>query len=194
MSTQTIADMETEFLDAISRAWVDGEMEALDGFVTDDVVVHNIGRSEDYEDLEQFKAWIREVRAEFPDFAFETLDTVLSGDKLVQQYHASGTNEGEIVLIGHPATNEVAEWDGANVYRFEDGVVVLRHAGTAPATGDDLRHSVSYRQSTTVLFWACFAHRISAVVATDSVVLHTPSESVTLFLTEFGDISCDRAA
>lgn len=124
MSTQTIVDVEAEFLDAVSRAWIDGEMDALDEFFADDVVVHNLGRGEDYEDLERFKAWIREVRDEFPDFSFETLDTVLGGGKLVQQYHASGTNEGEIVLIGHPATNEFAEWDGANVFRFEDEVVV----------------------------------------------------------------------
>jgi steroid delta-isomerase-like uncharacterized protein len=137
--------MKDGVLQSILRAWNEGEIDAIDEFFAQDAVVHNLGRGEDYEDRESFKAWIREVRDEFPDLTIETFEPVVGDDKLVYQWRSSGTNEGEFVPVGQPSTNEFAEWEGVSVYRFEDETVVeawyyydmlglLRQLGMAPST------------------------------------------------------------
>ena len=124
MNHQTIVDLHEQFITDHRRAWNHGEIETVDAYFAADAVVHNLGRGETYEGLDSFKAWIREVRDEFPDFTAETIDSVLGDHKLVWQWRASGTNEGEFVPIGQPATNEYAEWEGVSVFRFEDETVV----------------------------------------------------------------------
>lgn len=124
MSTQTIKDLKERFLEGQSRAWNEGEIGTVDEYFADNVVTHNLGRGEVYKDREGFKAWIREVRSEFPDFSAETVDTVIGEDNLVWQWRANGTNKGEFVPIGQPATNEYAEWEGISVFSFEDENVV----------------------------------------------------------------------
>lgn len=147
MSETTLTAVTDRFIESVTRTWNEGALDGVDEFFAEDAVGHNAARGEDYEDREAFKAWVRGIREEFPDFNADTENVVTGDDTVVHEWVASGTNEGDFVPLGVGATNEWAEWEGVTVYRFEDGKVVesrwyydllgmLRQLGLLPVTSE----------------------------------------------------------
>jgi steroid delta-isomerase-like uncharacterized protein len=98
-----------------------GDVDALDELVADDFVEHDPmpGMSPDREGL---KAMIRGLHAAFPDFHTEVEDRIVAGDKVVERWCSTGTQEGE--FMGIPPTNRHVEVHGMDISRLADGRLV----------------------------------------------------------------------
>lgn len=98
-----------------------GDVDALDELVADDFVEHDPmpGMSPDREGL---KAMIRGLHAAFPDFHTEVEDRIVAGDKVVERWCSTGTQEGE--FMGIPPTDRHVEVHGMDISRLADGRLV----------------------------------------------------------------------
>jgi steroid delta-isomerase-like uncharacterized protein len=98
-----------------------GDVDTLDELVADDFVEHDPmpGMSPDREGL---KAMIRGLHAAFPDFHTEVEDRIVAGDKVVERWCSTGTQEGE--FMGIPPTNRHVEVHGMDISRLADGRLV----------------------------------------------------------------------
>jgi steroid delta-isomerase-like uncharacterized protein len=115
MDNATVLDRINE--EAFNR----GDVDVLDELVADDFVEHDPmpGMSPD---REGFKAMIRGLRAAFPDFHTEVEDQIVAGDKVVERWSCTGTQEGE--FMGLPPTSRHVEIHGMDISRLADGRLV----------------------------------------------------------------------
>lgn len=68
-----------------------------------------------------YRAYLEESFAAVPDHTCVVIDAFGSGDMVAGRMTMSGTQTGEAVRLGIPATGKRFELPGANVARFEDG-------------------------------------------------------------------------
>jgi steroid delta-isomerase-like uncharacterized protein len=115
MDNATVVDRINE--EAFNR----GDVDVLDGLVADDFVEHDPmpGTAPDREGL---KAMIRGLHQAFPDFHTEIEDQIVAGDKVVERWSCTGTQEGE--FMGIPATNRHVEIHGMDISRLANGRLV----------------------------------------------------------------------
>jgi steroid delta-isomerase-like uncharacterized protein len=115
MNNATVIDRINE--EAFNR----GEVSVLDELVADDFVEHDPmpGMSPDRQGL---KAMIRGLHEAFPDFHTEVEDQIVAGDKVVERWSCTGTQEGE--FMGLPPTNRHIEIHGMDISRLADGRLV----------------------------------------------------------------------
>jgi steroid delta-isomerase-like uncharacterized protein len=109
-------------LDRINEeAFNRGDVDVLDELVADDFVEHDPmpGMSPDREGL---KAMIRGLHAAFPDFHTEVEDQIVAGDKVVERWSCTGTQEGE--FMGLPPTSRRVEIHGMDISRLAGGRLV----------------------------------------------------------------------
>jgi steroid delta-isomerase-like uncharacterized protein len=109
-------------LDRINEeAFNRGDVGVLDELVAEDFVEHDPmpGTSPD---REGFKAMIRGLREAFPDFHTEVEDQIVAGDKVVERWSCTGTQEGE--FMGLPPSNRRVEIHGMDISRLADGRLV----------------------------------------------------------------------
>jgi predicted ester cyclase len=57
-----------------------------------------------------------------PDIHYEIQQIVAKDDRVVVQLRGTGTHRGE--FLGVAGTGKRIEWNGINIYRFEDGKVI----------------------------------------------------------------------
>jgi steroid delta-isomerase-like uncharacterized protein len=115
MDNATILDRINE--EAFNR----GDVNVLDELVADDFVEHDPMPGTP-PDREGFKAMIRGLHAAFPDFHTEVEDQIVAGDKVVERWSCTGTQEGE--FMGLPPTNRHVEIHGMDISRLADGRLV----------------------------------------------------------------------
>ena len=57
-----------------------------------------------------------------PDIHYEIMQVVAKDDRVVVHLRGTGTHRGE--FLGVAGTGKRIEWNGINIYRFEDGKVI----------------------------------------------------------------------
>jgi steroid delta-isomerase-like uncharacterized protein len=98
-----------------------GNIAVLDELVAEDFVEHDPmpGTPPDREGL---KAMIRGLHEAFPDFHTDVEDRIVAGDKVVERWSCTGTQEGD--FMGIPATSRHIEIHGIDISRLENGRLV----------------------------------------------------------------------
>ena len=127
----------------IVEAWNTGNLDVLDELLAPDYVDHDLSTHEDVQGVEANKERVRAYRAAMSDLRVTIDDLVAGGDRVASRWHATGTNDGE--LMGNPPTNRALEITGMSIDRFDaDGRLVetwdqwdnmgfMQQLGLAPA-------------------------------------------------------------
>lgn len=127
----------------LDEAWNGGRLDVLDELCAPDCVDHDLAMHEDARGLATNKERIRAYRAAMPDLHVTIDDLVADGDRVVTRWHASGTNDGE--LMGNPPTHRRTEFTGMSIDRFDadgrlaetwdqwDNLTFMQQVGLAPA-------------------------------------------------------------
>jgi steroid delta-isomerase-like uncharacterized protein len=109
-----------EFIEAL---FTKGDLGTVDTYLAEDFVNHDppFGATSDREGMRGAGAMFR---AAFPDWHSDIYHLVGEGDLVVEQFTASGTQQGEI--MGVPATGRTVTLRGIQVFRIRDGRIVER--------------------------------------------------------------------
>jgi steroid delta-isomerase-like uncharacterized protein len=104
----------------LEEVWNGKKHDRIDEFYATDFV--NVDPSSpEVKNLEQFKQYIAELNAGFPDQQVTIDDLVAEGDKVVKQWSAKATHTGD--FMGIPPTNKKTSMSGITIYRIVDGKV-----------------------------------------------------------------------
>jgi steroid delta-isomerase-like uncharacterized protein len=95
-----------------------GNVDVVDELVADGYVEHDPmpGTPPDRDGL---KAMIRGLHEAFPDFHMDVEDRIVAGDKVVERWSCTGTQDGE--FMGIQPTHRHIEVRGMDISRLEDG-------------------------------------------------------------------------
>ncbi len=116
----------TQLVQDYGRAWdADAPRDLVDRIFAADVIDHNPqpGQGQGREGIHQV---IDLYHATFPDLRITNEDVVVSGDRAVLRWSATGTHEGD--QLGVPATHRNVRLTGIDILRIEDGRIVERWA------------------------------------------------------------------
>jgi steroid delta-isomerase-like uncharacterized protein len=103
-----------------------GDVDALGEMIAEDFVDH-----EETPGVPPTKEGVTQVmamyKAAFPDLRFEAQDVLVSGDKVVARFRATGTHQGE--FMGIPGTGKSVAIEGIDIIRFGDDGLAHEHWG-----------------------------------------------------------------
>jgi steroid delta-isomerase-like uncharacterized protein len=102
-------------LDAMAACWEPGAPDVIHGVV-------------EMTAPEELRAWFGALFAAFPDFRFEVLDLVASGEKAAVRWHATGTFDGSGRFEGLVPNGERVDVEGCDVVTVRDGRIVRNDA------------------------------------------------------------------
>ena len=119
MSTQNVQTLAGRIKEYADTVWNEGDIDAADEYFADDVVVHEVPNQTDYENLDEFKQWVIDVRKAFPDLTVETTSVIAGDEQIASQWVTSGTHKGEMVHLDIEPTNKTVTWEGVTVYTVE---------------------------------------------------------------------------
>jgi steroid delta-isomerase-like uncharacterized protein len=107
-----------------------GDIDGFADILSDDMIEHEEtpGFPPTKEGVKQFFAMFL---AAFPDLRMDAEDVIVSGDKVVARFRATGTNSGE--FMGMPATGKSVEVQGIDIIRFNDDGKAAEHWGVFDA-------------------------------------------------------------
>jgi steroid delta-isomerase-like uncharacterized protein len=110
----------TSFIDAL---FTKGDLGAVDEYLAGDYVDHDppMGFPARREGM---RAAAATFRAAFPDWHSDIGFYVEEGDLVVENFTASGTQQGEI--FGVPPSGRTVSLPGINIWRVRDGLIVER--------------------------------------------------------------------
>jgi steroid delta-isomerase-like uncharacterized protein len=114
MSAEANASTARRILD---EAWNQGNLGVLDELCTPDCVDHDLSMHEETTGLAANKDRILAYRTAMSDVHVTIDDMFANDDRVVTRWHASGTNDGE--LMGNPATHRHIEITGMSIDRFD---------------------------------------------------------------------------
>ena len=104
----------------VEEIWNGKKHDQIDEFYAADFV--NVDPSSpEVKNLEQFKQWVAEMDAGFPDEQVTIEDMVAEGDKVAKQWSAKSTHTGD--FMGIPPTHKKTNMSGITIYRIVDGKV-----------------------------------------------------------------------
>lgn len=104
---------------ATEVVWNQGRVERLGEFYSETVVRHVPERPVPIVGLEANQAYIRDLRAAFPDTRVEIVRIIGEGDWLAFHWVWTGTHTGD--LPGLPATGKAVRLEGVSLDRMEHG-------------------------------------------------------------------------
>ena len=117
-----------ELVDNYCRSWdVDTPQGLVEQVYAPDVVDHNPQPGQ-AAGIDGVKMIIGLYHAVFPDLHLSNDDMILSGDRGVLRWSATGTHEGD--QLGMPATHKTVRLTGIDILRVADGRVVERWGET----------------------------------------------------------------
>ena len=127
----------------IEEVWHEGNVDAVDEFVTDTYVRHDPNAPE-IRGPEAEKQLLAMYLSAFPDLRFTIEDMVAEGDKVVVRYSIRGTHKGE--LLGIPPTDKQVTLTATETYRLVEGKIdeqwvnmdtlgMMQQLGAIPAPG-----------------------------------------------------------
>lgn len=101
----------------IDEVWNQGALDKADEFCAADYIRHNPKSMEptvpsEIQGLEEFKAYVTEVRTTYPDFKVDVQDIVVEGDMVAVRWTVSGT---------HKDYDKQISLDGISLMRFAEG-------------------------------------------------------------------------
>lgn len=104
-------------VEAMATCWEPGSLDVL----------HGVAELKVPEDL---KAWFGALFASFPDFTFEVLDVVTTGEKAAVRWRATGTFDGSVKFQGLAPNGSSVDIQGCDVLTVRAGKVVHNDAYT----------------------------------------------------------------
>ncbi len=110
----------TSFIDAL---FTKGDLGAVDEYLAGDYVDHDPPMRFPAS-REGMRAAAAAFRAAFPDWHSDIGFYVEEGDLVVENFTASGTQQGEI--FGVPPSGRIVSLPGINIWRIRDGLIVER--------------------------------------------------------------------
>ena len=127
----------------IEEVWHEGNVDAVEEFVTDTYVRHDPNVPE-VRGPEAEKQLMDMYLSAFPDLRFTIEDMVAEGDKVVVRYSIRGTHKGE--LLGIPPTDKQVTLTSTETYRLVEGKIdeqwvnmdtlgMMQQLGAIPAPG-----------------------------------------------------------
>jgi steroid delta-isomerase-like uncharacterized protein len=111
------------YFDAVSRRDIEAMVAVWEPGSPD--VIHGVVEMRVPEDL---RAWFGGLFAAFPDFRFDVLDVVASGEKAAVRWHATGSFEGPGRFQGLIPNGSKVDVEGCDVLTVRDGRVVRNDA------------------------------------------------------------------
>jgi len=102
-------------IDAMAACWEPGSRD----------VIHGVADMRVPEDLRE---WFGELFAAFPDFGFDVLEVVATGEKAAVRWRATGTFSGSARFEGLIPNGEQVDVQGCDVLTVRDGKVVHNDA------------------------------------------------------------------
>jgi steroid delta-isomerase-like uncharacterized protein len=102
-------------LDAMVAPWQPGSPD----------VIHGVVEMRVPEDL---RSWFGNLFAAFPDFAFEILEVMATGEKAAVRWHATGTFDGSARFEGLIPNGARVDLEGCDVLTVRDGRIVRNDA------------------------------------------------------------------
>jgi steroid delta-isomerase-like uncharacterized protein len=102
-------------LDAMVAPWQPGSPDVIHGVVEMTVP-------------DDLRSWFGGLFAAFPDFRFEILDIVASGEKAAVRWHATGTFDGSGRFEGLDPNGASIDLEGCDVLTVRDGKIVRNDA------------------------------------------------------------------
>jgi steroid delta-isomerase-like uncharacterized protein len=116
------------FIDRYNAAWNAHDVEAIVGMHTEDSVFENHVTGDVNVGRDAIGNAISGIFAVFPDLAFETRRAYIRDDLVVQEWTASGTQEGTMTRSGTevPPTGRRVEYRGMDVIPIRDGLVARK--------------------------------------------------------------------
>lgn len=107
----------------LSEAWNQGNADLLDELLAPNFAHHaaltpNLNR-------EEYKAWLRDTRAAFPDLHLTTEDEIADEKQVVARWSFRGTHQHDLVsVVGTiPPTGKQIMTTGITIFRIADGKV-----------------------------------------------------------------------
>lgn len=125
--------------EAAKAAWNEGELDALDGFLAPDYDYHAPPLMH-FTSLEEYKQYVADVRAAYPDIEVDYEGSVVQGDISVVWGWIRGTNTGTSPSTGAPPTGreinfkwcQVARWEGdkaVEAWSYNDHLTMMQQLG-----------------------------------------------------------------
>lgn len=102
-------------VEAMAACWEPGSLDVLHGV-------------EELRVPDEMQAWFRALFTAFPDFRFEVLDVMSSGEKAAVRWHATGTFNGSGSFVGLRPNGRSVDVEGCDVLTVRDGKVVHNDA------------------------------------------------------------------
>ena len=102
-------------VEAMAACWQPGSLD----------LIHGVAELRVPEDL---RTWFGNLFAAFPDFRFEVLDVVTTGEKAAVRWHATGTFDGTGRFEGLLPNGGRVDVEGCDVLTVRDGLVVHNDA------------------------------------------------------------------
>jgi steroid delta-isomerase-like uncharacterized protein len=124
-------DYKTWFRKSMDQIWSKGNLDAAGEIYAADVVIHNAA-PDNPGGLEGVKYTVSGVRTAFPDIQFNVDDLIVEGDKVVQRWSWTGTQEGE--FAGNPPTGEKTMVSGISIVRVANGKIAEIWSAISPST------------------------------------------------------------
>jgi steroid delta-isomerase-like uncharacterized protein len=114
MERHQLLDQATGLIDA----WNRGDADDVAAHFGPSSVYRDVARSAPARGPEEVRAVAGALITAFPDLHLDVHRVLVEGDRVVQEWTAKGTNDGE--LVGVMATELPVEVDGCNVTTFAD--------------------------------------------------------------------------
>ena len=115
----------------MDEIWSKGNLDAAGEIYAADVVIHNAA-PDNPGGLEGVKYTVSGVRAAFPDLQFNVGDLIAEGDKVVQRWSWTGTQDGE--YMGTPPTGKKTTVGGISIVRIANGKIAEIWSAISPST------------------------------------------------------------
>jgi len=117
-----------EFIDRYNAAWNGHNVDAIVSMHTEDSVFENHVTGDVNIGREAIGRAITGIFAVFPDLAFETRRAYVREDLVVQEWTATGTQEGTMTRAGMevPPTGRKVDYRGMDVIPIRDGLVARK--------------------------------------------------------------------
>jgi steroid delta-isomerase-like uncharacterized protein len=112
---------------SVYEAFNKGDEAAIDELFSDRFVEHADLPPGGTPDRDGVKAWLRMMRAGFPDLNFEMLDMIAIDGKACARARMTGTNTGE--MQGMPATGKAIDVEAIDLVRIDDNDLMVEHWG-----------------------------------------------------------------
>jgi steroid delta-isomerase-like uncharacterized protein len=113
--------MQKEIAESYANAvWNEKDLSVIDSLIHPSALIHSLlGNFHGPEDMKKIVgSWLKS----FPDLKVKHLATIQEGNKVVIQWEAKGTHQGEFKDIA-PSGKSVA-YSGVTIYRIQEGKII----------------------------------------------------------------------